>query len=302
MHNIEIIEANLVLNFPENAQELNREQLIAFSRWLLLYQNGTINYDEFRVKLVYDFLNLKRTVDVNTDNGQLVTSNINLISQLVDSFFTDKRENAKVVKMLNMDFLHQKLPKIKTKNGWFYGPSDALFNTVYGEYLQLMTYFNAFSKDGDIKDLDAMIATIYRPKKRDFETQKLQPDFDGDIRQKFNSNLTESYVDELSNVSYEIKYAIYLYVASSQHFIANSNALDIGNGNTIDLTVLFKSSGTSSSNNSLGMVGTLYSLAETNVFGHAKDVATQNTYDILTYLAKQTIEFNKQKRHNNALT
>lgn len=295
MHSIQIIEANTTLHLPESAPELNREQTIAFSRLLLLFQQAQLTYYQFRVKLVYALLNLKRTATIkNNDFDNPIVDNVNQIAKLIDTFFTDEIKEGKTYKIPKMEFIHQKLPTITVDKQIFYGPTDALFNTVYGEYLQVLTHFNNFSTTNNESDLDLMIATIYRPSKH-MATLYM------DKRKKFDNQLTEHYSKTIAKLPFHVKYAIYLYVASSQHFIVNNDALDIGNGNTVDLTILFqKEDNTNPTKNNLGLVGTLYSIAETNVFGNVNEVANHNTYDILCFLAQKTAEYNKLKTNNNA--
>ncbi|MFI1770989.1 hypothetical protein [Thalassobellus citreus] len=303
MHKIEIIETKTLLNYPESGQEFTREQLIKFARLLVLYQSGELSFHEFKIKLTYALLNLVRTANVSKPENAQLLENINQISKLNNQFFTSKREKGKEFKVVNMDFIINLLPTVSVNGKTFHGPTDALFNTVYGEYLQVIMHLNEFAVSGSEDSLNQLIATIYRPQKPNYNKLKHQADFDGDIRIKFNPNLTQNYAQDLAQLPFEVKYAIFLFVASSQHFIANSNALDIGGGNTIDLTLLFsQQSNTTQPANSLGMVGTLYSLAETKVFGTVKDVAEQNTYDILAYLVNQKTEHDKLKRKNHATT
>lgn len=301
MHSIQIIETQTTLKFPEAAFEFTKQQVIAFAELALLYQSGTINYNTLKTRMVYRFLNMKRTANLTTDKNQQIVENIYNISKLIDNYFIDTRINAKPVKQIKMEFFAQKLPEIKVNNRVFYGPDDALFNTVYGEYLQLTTLLTEYTKNQEEHTLNQLIATIYRPQKPNYNTLKTHPDFDGDKRIKFNPALTPNYAIHIASLPYTIKYAIFLFVASSQHFIATNTALPIGGGNTIDLTILFQSTNTTTTN-SLGMVGTLYSLAETKVFGDVDKVAKKNTYDILAFLVNQTQQYNNLKNTTHATT
>lgn len=294
MHSIEVAEAKQTFRFPESATEFSRKQMIDFARLVLYYQSEHINFSEFKTLLTFKFLNLKRRADLSKETNAQIAENIHAISKLIDPYFTDVRKEGKTTKQLVMDFYLQKIPSFTIDDIEFFGPTDALFNTVYGEYLQMINHFTEYSHSQNISFLDSMIATIYRPKKEDYDTAKLDPDFDGDIRKPYNPNHTKHYASYIKKLSFDIKYAIYLFVASCQHFIANANALPIGGTNAIDLTILFEGN-SSDEKNSLGMLGTLYALAETKVFGPVKDVAKQNTYDVLAYLVKQTQELNKLK-------
>ncbi|MFC0605890.1 hypothetical protein [Winogradskyella pulchriflava] len=296
MHKIEVTEANHTFLFPESALEFTKEQTLVFARASLLYLSKQITFSQLKTTLAYNFLNLKRRADLTKAENSQIAENINIISTLTEAYFTQKRIDGKNQNQIVMDFYLQKIPSFKIDGITFYGPTDALFNTVYGEYLQLINHFTTYSQTQNIGALNAMIATIYRPEKDNYNTIKNQTDYDGDRRKKFNSALTDHYSTFIDKLGFDTKYAIYLYVASCQHFIATTSALDIGGGATIDLTILFNETQTTKKNN-LGLLGTLYSLAETKVFGNIKEVAEQNTYDILAYLVNQTNEYNKNKRN-----
>lgn len=295
MHKIEITETGKVLEYPENGKEFTRDQFLGFVDLLVMYQGGVISFNELKVRLVYLLLNMKRVIDVSKSKNTLVLENINLIAKLNDGFFSLSGNSSNKI-VINMDFIINLLPSVYVGRNVYYGPSDALFNTVYGEYIQLTTHLNDFSNSRDESSLDSMIATIYRPKKRNYNKIKGLSSFDGDIRMVFNPSLTDYYKKDLKKLPYNTKYAIFLFVASCNHFIANNTALDIGGGNTINLSSLFsKSSVNSNNSNSLGMIDTLYSVAQTKVFGDVKDVAKQNTYDIFAFMISQKNEYEKNK-------
>ena len=303
MHKIQIIQSNQILDFPETPHEFTRAQLLAFTQNIIEYQSGNINFQKLKTNCVYAFLNMKRTANLSNKDHKTVIESINQLSKLIEPYFTTKREKGKELKVINMQFHTQHLPSITVGNTVFHGPIDALFNTVYGEYLQAITHLTDFTQNPQPETLNLLIATLYRPEKPNYNTIKTHPDFDGDIRIKFNPNLTETYAQTLAQLPYHVKYAIFLYLASSQHFIATNSALEIGGGNTIDLTMLFsKTSNNTKTANGLGMIGTLYSLAETKVFGNVKDVAETNTYDILAFLVNQKTEFEKLNKKQHATT
>ena len=161
MHKIEVTEINKVLEFPETAHEFTRAQVIAFSKLALLYQSGHITFNKLKTQMVYSFLNMKRTADLTKDENSQILENIYIISQLVDNYFTEVREGGKAAKQINMHFFMQKLPQISVGKFVFYGPTDALFNTVYGEYLQLTTLLTDYATTSQEAVLDQLIATIY---------------------------------------------------------------------------------------------------------------------------------------------
>ena len=295
MHSIEIVGTKIVLQYPENGTEFNREQLLSFSRLMLLLNTDLITYDDFKVRLTYEFLNLRRSADLSLPENKEIVENVYLISQFVDAYFSEKREDGKAIRVVEMQFYNQVLPEVKIGNRTYYGPDSALLNTKYGEYIQALTAFVDFSKSGKGHFLDTLIATLYRPENPDNDPENPDTNYSADRRREFNPELTEHYARSLKNLNADEKHAIYLFFASCQHFIATNTSLDIGGGNTIDLSVLFKQEPGSNAVKSLGLVGTLYSIAESRVFGNVKEVAGQNTYDVLAYLVDQYHKMKKLK-------
>lgn len=296
MHNIEIEGTKLLLQFPEDGTEFNRAQFLSLSRLMMLFNTKHISFDQFKVKLTYDFLNLKRSADISKEENQPIIENVAAIGRLAEPYFYEKKEEGKIIKVLNMVFYNQLLPTIKASGTVFHGPSSALFNTVYGEYSQALTAFLDYSKTGEESHLNTLIATLYRPKKWFYTLRRYFPGFTEDKRRAYNPNLTQHYAKKLKHLAPEVKHAIYLFFASCQHFIATSDALDIGGGNTIDISILFKKEIGTTTTKGLGIVGTLYSIAETKVFGDVEKVAKQGTYDVFAYLVDQHQKMKEQEK------
>ncbi|MEX0275705.1 MAG: hypothetical protein AB3N16_15140 [Flavobacteriaceae bacterium] len=288
MNTIEILETGTTLLLPEDGQEFSRAQFLTLSRLMLQYNAGQLSYDQFKIKLVYDFLGLVRSVDIQKEENINLLENLSSICGLVDNYFYEAEHEGKKVRSLHMTFFEQLIPYVVTRDQKFYGPSTALFNTCYGEYLQALTAFNEYSLNGDVQALHRMIATLYRPSKKGLKKRS-------DHREKFDAATTDHYMKYMARLSPVVKHAIYLFFASCQHFIVNCTELDIGGGNTIDLSVLFNNAGGSKKTQGLGWVGTLYGIAQTNVFGSVEKVAEQNTYDIFAFLVERHREMKALK-------
>ncbi|UOY07710.1 hypothetical protein L0P88_03965 [Muricauda sp. SCSIO 64092] len=303
MHKIEFIGSKLELEFPESGLEFNANQFLSFSRLAILMNAKIISFAQFKTRLVYEFLNLKRTVKKKSDHHMPVVENVLKISKLANKYFEAEKKGNETIQVIKMDFYRQLLPKISVNGHVFHGPSDALFNTVYGEFLQLHSLFNDYSSTGDEHVLDRMIATIYRPKKIAYGLRKLLPNYKSDIRKKFNPELTDFYAKKLNGLSPEVKHAIYLFVASCINFLINAEALDIGGGNQINIASLFRPTKSQGKGSGLGMVETLYSIAESKVFGTTEQVAQQNTIDVFAFLVSQKHKIEElQKKQKNAVT
>lgn len=296
MHSIEIVGTDITLEYPESGLEFNRSQFLVFSRLVMLYNAKTISFVQFKTRLTYAFLNLKRTANLEDAKNLPLIHNIMRISKFADAYFNPG--TTKEGKVVKMNFYRQLMPTVSVGPYVFHGPTDALFNTAYGEFIQLLSHFNDYSRTGDQEQLDLMVATIYRPKRRMNWLRKYLGRYKSDPRKEFNSELTGDYAKKLAKLPLEVKHAIYLYVASSVNFLVNAEALDIGGGNTANIASIFQKEGGSSKEkgSGLGMVATLYTIAESKVFGAIKEVAEQNTIDVLVYLTDQKHKINENEK------
>ncbi|NYJ27508.1 hypothetical protein [Allomuricauda sp. ARW1Y1] len=299
MHKIEVVGTKLVLEYPENGLEFSKEQFLAFSKYVLMYNSKVLSYDQFRTRLTYAFLNLKRSIDANDDKNLPAIENILSISKLANGFFSKKTQDGQ--KVVKMDFYRQLVPTIKANGKIFYGPSDALFNTVYGEFIDTLSHFNDYSTSGQIEHLDMMIATLYRPKRMFGWFRNLIGKYRLDKRREYNPELTAKYAKSLRGLNLHEKHAIYLYVSSSINFLLNAEALDIGGGNTLNIASIFEKPDGNQKGSGVGMLSTLYSIAETKVFGNINEVAKQNTIDVFAFLVDQKHKMKEnEKRLKNA--
>lgn len=298
MHSIEVSSTKLKLEFPESLMEFSKDHLLAFSALMIDFNSKKITFDQFKVRLVYAFLNLKRTADFKKEENLAAIDNIISIGRLAEAYFDDvlDQKTKNTVKSVKMQLFLQKLPVLKVGNTKFYGPNDALLNTVWGEFIAATNAFNDFSTTNEMEYLDQLIAILYRPKGVLSWFRNRLGTFRADPRKKYNAELTDNYAKRLTRLPNDIKHAIYLYFASCQHFIVNNESLDIGGGNVIDVSVLFKKTGNQTKGSGLGLVGTLYSIAESSVFGNTESVANQNTYDVLAYLVGQHHKMKEQEK------
>lgn len=297
MHTIEIVGTDIVLEYPENPSEFTKEQLLVFSRLMMLHNAGKLTFEQFKVRLTYAFLNLKRSIDPSLEKNYPAIENVMRISRLADGYFSEENTKNGIQKVLRMDFHTQLLPRIKVGGKVFHGPDNALFNTVYGEYLQALSAFMDYSQSDEMADLDRMIATLYRPAKWFRWARKLTKGYSKDPRRRFNPEMTDHYTMTLRKLPLEVKHAIYLYFASCQHFIATSDELYIGGGNSMDISQLFKKSDSPDDGKGLGMIGTLYVISETHVFGDTDKTSRQNTYDVFAFLVHQAERRKEEEKH-----
>ena len=279
MHSITGVNNDLKLSLPERIAELSPAQYIAFAELNFLYAVGQISFRQMKVELLYKLLNMDRKADVSKEKNELVIENVQRMAQLLDSFYTSEVQNGASVQVIDLSYVENPLSEIKMQGIMLHGPKVALTSCTFGQYMAANDTFNDFHASKDLELLDLLAAQLYWPK-----------------GQKYNGELVENRLKAFKTVDIGIKYGIFLFFAACQQFIANQNALPIGGGNYVDLTVLFKKTEDGNGKPSIGMLGSLYSLAETGVFGDIKATSDQNLYDILIYLVDKHHEVEKLKR------
>lgn len=115
------------------------------------------------------------------------------------------------------------LPKIGT--GWFstlYGPSAKLNTSSFGEFIMADSFCQNYISEEDPNKkeewLCKMIACLYRPKKK--KHNPASPNYDGDIRERFNSYNLGSRLPQIKRLDFEIKQTILAFFISCKNYFA----------------------------------------------------------------------------------
>lgn len=116
--------------------------------------------------------------------------------KLVDFFFTDL-------------LTENKLPRIKRFRKSLYGPVNAFHRLSFEEFGFADNAFHQFNHTGDIKYLDELVATLYRPAKKKFDPKAA--DTDGDIRQEFNFLTIDFRMDQVAKMREVDKWCVYVW-------------------------------------------------------------------------------------------
>ncbi len=110
------------------------------------------------------------------------------------------------------------IPFFKNDKGKIYHlPAQGLSNCVIVEYVFADKYFEDIRK-GDSSKIDALILALCRPQRKDYEPDS--PDYDGDIREKFNENLIDSRVKDMKNVDMRLKMYFLLFFMGCKRSLA----------------------------------------------------------------------------------
>lgn len=257
MHKVNL-GPKIVRDFPENIFELNTEQWHYYVQLYLMIQRGHINLMEAKVMLVYHFLDLLYTGKPSNDKND----NLALLIELLDGFYEVVPGGKGVRPVI---FCPVNLAKQFTHEGQkFTGPADALADATLKQFLDGLTYLNAFNKSQDNVYLVQLFSTFH--------------------------NVDVAVAEKLPEY---ILFGFYFFFRSSVDFITTNN-ISMGNGQEYDFSPLFQSS--ESDSKGVGPIGILFTLAETGVFGDDEKTEKLNLYKALTYLLKSHQDAEEAKR------
>ncbi|WP_434546674.1 hypothetical protein [Marivirga sp.] len=100
-------------------------------------------------------------------------------------------------------------PKIRVKGKTLLGPSDAMGNVNAAEFSEADYHFLNYYKSKKEEDLDLLIACLYR--KKDPNKSIDAPDYDGDLREAFNTHSVEKRAKTIAKLNKWKKMAIYTF-------------------------------------------------------------------------------------------
>jgi hypothetical protein len=188
-----------------------------------------------------------------------------------------------MVKTFKLTFTKNFIPVIC---GRFHGPKDALQDSTFAEYRIAHGYYAAYLESHSEDDLNHLVAVLYRPPKRFLWLKKMLPSFDGQCRIPIRSNsnplLLEKRVRQIAQLPLAVRYGIFLYFSGCEQFLAKGSIeLD---GKTIDFSIIYEKPEEGVESPDIGLLGILYNLAETKVFGSIEETDGQNIYDIMIRL------------------
>ena len=113
------------------------------------------------------------------------------------------------------DLSVNKIPVIRVGLRKYYGPEDKLFNLTFNEYQSAENYYLAFNKLREVKYLDMLVATLYRPRIKNLRGELRKPSFNGDIREPFNDYLTQRRVKKVSRLNIAYKWVVFQFFSGS---------------------------------------------------------------------------------------
>lgn len=286
MHRIEIPDRGIVHEFPSDIEEMTQEQFVFFIELVLQYVNAKISLGEFKNRLILKLLNVKHNFKyfiLDEEEREQIHAEMFRLSELCDSFFEEIEQEGQKVRAFKLNFTRQFFPVIC---GNLYGPEAALSDATFCEYRLAHGYYAAYQNSKSEEDLNRLIAVLYRPGRPLWWLRRFLPGFDGQKRVRIRSNsnplLLEHRAKKIAGLPFAVRYGILLWFAGCEYFLIHGTVMV--EGRPIDLSIIYDTDGESSDSPDIGLIGILYTLAESKVFGSIEETDNQGLYDVMIRL------------------
>jgi hypothetical protein len=154
--------------------------------------------------------------------------------------------------------------------------------------------------------LNYLVAILYRPAKHFTFFCRFSSLWDGEIRQTFTSKTNQASVErrvkKIAKVPFAVKYCVYLYFCGCEDYLKSGKP--VIDGVELDFSQLYTDASEDDKGN-VGMVGLLFSLAETGVFGNIEQTDGQHLWDIMVrvyQVVMQARAFDEKMKRNGTGT
>lgn len=302
MQTIFIPSTNETFLLPENIYEFTGDQWPILVKLYLLLDTKAITYDEFKNGLITQLLGIKKTYayeKLTPDLAKLkIHENMSSIEDMIDTLFEVVDDTGKETRHISILSSKQYYPFIKVGRKKLYGPGDAMNDATWYEYRTACYLYEQFLNSKEEKDLNMLFAFLYRPGKWPYFIRKRQKSYNGIRRSEITSTTNPVYLENraklVSNLPFELRYSAIIYIAGTLDYLRNGEP-EI-NGRPLKLEKLYDDDKVN--DESIGLTGLLYTMAETGIFGDINQVDAQNLYMILARMYQVVLYVEEQKREN----
>lgn len=293
MNTIEIPEIRKKVAYPASWDECNREQIRFIFRQVLRLIGGNIGMTEFKIRVLYFLTGIKRKKrherkEKMLTEEQLAQKYLNVVMAADTINFMFQEQSGQ--QLFEYNRIGNVIPVIRRGMKRVYGPSEALFNITFGEYIVAFDFFRRYVEHKDENDLNKLCAVLYRARRKG--------KMDNDIRVEFNANECVRRARWWRRVALVDRFIIYSWFAACDNFFKTGD-IEV-DGNRISFRGLFKQSGGDElGEKDLGLTGVLMSVAESGTFGTLEDVNRTNLYTVLLKLYHWHLEHKRMEQKNN---
>ncbi len=286
MNLIEIPEIDFVTSVPASLDEMTSRQVRFVMRLLWEVQRGWISMTEFRVRVLYYLVGIRRGIGSivwerrNPDAALDRASKVVLLADELLGFLLSERDGQLVP---NFDTVVNHLPVIRPGLRRLVGPDAGLLDLSFEELRASNAELLLYSKTRNEAHIDNLIATLYRPR------GPLQPS--GRRVERFDPTKTDRYARIVRRIPGWQKQLILLwYTACIDHLHTGEFTID---GRTVCFASLFSTDG---GGESLGWLDVAYDLAEKRTIGDRNEIDAASIIDVLTVLYHYKIQSDNAKK------
>lgn len=304
MNQIEIPERNLKLEIPAHWDEMTPVQAKYCLRQAVLAASGIIDPDEAKVRCLYFLLDIERDAEsvrkerlMSERQREEKFSRIAILCEELISFLF--AVNSKGQQEINYTPVLNHFPQVKAGKVLLYGPSHLLADLTFGELRAAVEEMQAYFDSREEEQLSRMIACLYRPERKDWESWQRAENFDGRRREPFNRAKLDNLALITARLGQVERTAILLWFSHALHYIQSEDL--IISGREINLSPLFPqpiredSEPIRPDQRGAGWTGVLFQLAEQKVFGEVDKADKTGFFDILVYMYEKHLENVKAK-------
>jgi hypothetical protein len=265
-HHIQIIETGWEAYIPKELAHCDTTEYNDVCELVFQWQSGVISYVDFRIQAIMRILGMKQGKrKINSMELDFMHANIFQISELMDSFFDQTKEGF----LIKQNYTHNHNERVRPVLYSLYGPKSEFSNMTFGQYEDGLNLYHMYAKTKNVDFLYMLMATFYTEKGKEYYSAK-----------------TEDRAEKFKLLNFGSVYGFFLFFGSFQIYLTDSKVT--WEGQTIDLSILYKSTGTKSKTQSdipgLGMKSLAYQLAESGVFGDLKALRKENLWEVLLRL------------------
>jgi hypothetical protein len=273
------------VEIPECYSELTTRQYKYLLRkfWRIMYDDSIDTLDIQRD--MADYL-LGRRKFINPYKREQYLLLVNEVASTLSWMF-EERDNQL---QLAFDTTYNLIPKF----GKYLGPQSHGVDLRFGEFRTASDIMMQYKDDDDTDILDALVGVLYRKPNKGIN----KPSFDGNFREPFNKHHIERYARRVNHLPDVYKYGIYLWFANFCQFLI-SGEFNI-EGRDISFAPIFGSgtksdSDTKQTEDKLGMLSILFTLADAGTFGNVEQTDNAPLLDVMCKLLN---DYNTAKNMN----
>lgn len=286
MHTIDIPDKNKTLQIPDSWDDCTQQQVHFILENAFDVMQGYCSIADFRVKVflyltgfkVNFWYMLRQHLGLNKKANEQI---YRLSHNLCDWIFTKTETGAYE---LNYETPTNHFPKLSDH---FHGPDDLLGDLTIGEFKSALEVLNLYfdsksNPDEAMLHLQYFLAILYRPK--DANGQKLP----------FHNYVIDP--QPFNEVPLWQKQCIVIWFSFCVHCLQQADITI--NSIEVNLSSLFPTNSGSADPRTVnfGWTGVVMDIAETGVFGDAKETSQTSLYEILIYLLKKELDHKKASK------